>query len=210
MEYTLDTDAAKAADNISARIEEKGSYLGKFTRAEAVTSKNGAEGIDFSFVTADGMTANYLTVWTYGRDGAEIHGYKLLMAIMTCLRVKTLQSRTGTTEKYNADIQRVEKVEAQLFPELMDKPIGLLLHMEEYEKTKGGTAWKPAISMPYDKDGFTASEILSQAKVPATLEKAVKALRDRPLKSAPASSAGQPEQQYGGSAFADLSEDIPF
>lgn len=208
MEYTLDAAAAKKADVVFSKIEEKGKYLGTFTRAEAITAKSGAKGVEFSFKSDAGASADYLTIYTHKSDGTTISGYNLLMAIMTCLRVRNLKPEAGEVEKYDSGSGQRAKVQAMLFKELMGKPIGLLLNMEEYEKAKGGTAWKPAIVAPFDKDEFTASEILSQAKQPETLGKMVQGLRDRPLKNKPASTGGQPAAADNG--FSDMGDDIPW
>ena len=209
MEYQLDTNAARQADVLHSRIEEKGQYLGVITRAEPVTSKKGSKGVDFSFKANSGATADYLTIWTNGADGKQLQGYNLLMAIMTCLRVKGLSAELGEVEKYDRDLKKRIKTQTPIFKELMNKPIGLLIHMEQYEKTDGGTAWKPAISAPFDANGFTASESLSQAKEATTLDKMVAALRDRPLKDGHATAPQSSMQQTGGS-FDDLASDTPF
>jgi hypothetical protein len=182
-DYTLDPKAANQADVIFSKIEQAGKYLGQITRAEAVTSKKGTKGVDLSFKADSGETADYLTLWTYNADGKQIMGFNTLMAIMTCLRVKTLTAESGLIEKYDQDLQKRVKVEVPLFKDLMGKPIGLLMHMEEYAKTSGGTAWKPVISAAFDKDEFTASEILNKSIKPVTLAKMVQALRDKPLKA---------------------------
>lgn len=209
MEYTLDASAAKQADQLFSKIEQKGRYLGTITRAEQVVSKKGSKGIDMSFKTETGATSDYLSIWTHNGEGKQLQGFNLLMAIMTCLRVKNLKAELGEVEKYDQDTKQRVKAQVLLFKELMNKPVGLLIHMEEYEKTAGGTAWKPAISAPFDKDGFTASEILSSAKVAATLEKMEQGLRDRPLKIG-SSAPQQPGQPATNPSFDDLGDDIPF
>ena len=208
MDYQLDTKAAKQADQLFARIEEKGKYMGVITRAESIQSKKGTKGVGISFKTDTGSTADYLDFWTINNEGKQLAGYNLLMAIMTCLRVKGLTATTGEIEKYDRDTQSRVKVLADLFKELMGKPIGFLVHMEEYAKTDGGTAWKPVISAPFDHAGFTASEILAQAQKPETLEKMFFALRDRPLKNA--NSAPAQSHNSNSQSFDDLGDDIPF
>lgn len=182
MNYDLDPNAAKQADNINVRIEQKGCYIGLITRAEQVTSVKGTQGVDLSFKSNNGESADYLTLWTHNKDGKQLIGYNVLMAIMTCLRVKSLKAETGEIEKYNSETKKKEKVLVSLFKELMGKPITFLMHMEEYEKTAGGTAWKPVIFSVCDKDGFTASEILSKSTEAKTIVKMEAALKDRPLK----------------------------
>lgn len=208
-DYTLDTSAAKQADSFFSKIEASGQYIGAFVRAEKVTSEKGTKGVDFSFKSNEGATADYLTLWTHNKDGKQLQGFNVLMAIMTCLRVKELAAETGEVEKWDQNLKQRVKVNVPLFKELMGKPIGLLIYMEEYAKTKGGTAWKPMISAPFDKDGFTASEILSRAIKAETRDKMALALRDRPLRNA----TPQPEQhapEFTGGSFADFESDCPF
>lgn len=212
MEYNLDANAAKQADNLFSKIEEKGKYLGTLTRAEQVVSKKGSKGVDLSFKTETGATADYLSIWTHNGEGKQLQGFNTLMAIMTCLRVKSLKAELGEVEKYDAGTQQRVKAQVLLFKELMNKPVGLLIHMEEYEKTAGGTAWKPSISAPFDKDGFTASEILSKAQSATTLDKMSTALRDRPLKNQPAKQASNDHgfTESGPVSTWDETSEIPF
>ena len=210
MDYTLNPEAAKQADNMFSRIEEKGKYLGTLTRAEQIVSKKGSKGIDFSFKSDTGATADYLTIWTHNGDGKQLQGFNTLMAIMTCLKVRELKAEDGEVEKYDNDLKARVKVKVPLFKSLMNKPIGLLIYMEEYEKTAGGTAWKPQISAPFDEHEFTASEILNKAQKPETLSKMVQALRDRPLKT---SGTSKPPSDHGtasADSFSDMESDIPF
>lgn len=210
MNYNLDPKAAAAADVIFSKIEQKGKYLGTLTRAESVTSKKGTKGIDLSFRANTGETADYLTLWTHNADGKQLMGFNTLMAIMTCLRVKTLNAEDGEIEKYDQDQAKRVKVTVPLFKELMGKPIGLLLAMEEYPKTAGGTAWKPVISAAFDENEFTASEILSQAKTPETLTKMVMALRDKPLKGSASAPVSHGESDHPAGQFDDFPDSIPF
>ncbi len=212
MNYNLNTDAAKKADQFFAKIETTGAYLGTFTRAEAVTSKKGTHGVDFSFKAEGGETADYLTLWTHNADGKELMGYNTLMAIMTCLSLRTLKHEPGEIEKYDNDTKSRIKVTVPLYKALMGKPIGLLLQMEEYPKTAGGTGWKPTIFGPFNADGFTASEILNKAKEPEAKAKMVAALRDKPIKGAPSPAVAAAERKHEsmGSGFSDFEDDIPF
>ena len=208
MNYTLDTKAAKQADQFNARIEKTGKYLGIFTRAEPVTSKNGTQGIDFSFKSESGESSDYLTIWTHGKDGSQLRGFNLLMAMMTCLRVKELTPTSGRIEKYNVDTKQREEVTVPLFMELMNKPVGILVQMEEYQKTAGGNAWKPVIFSTFDKNEFVATEILNKSVKPEILPKMVEALRDKPMKALVGNSA--PKTEYPSESVTDLDDDIPW
>ena len=103
MDYTLNPEAAKQADNMFSRIEEKGKYLGIITRAEPIVSKKGSKGVDMSFKADNGASADYLTIWTHNAEGKQLQGFNVLMAIMTCLRVKELKAENGEAEKYDHD-----------------------------------------------------------------------------------------------------------
>lgn len=209
MNYSLDTNAAKQADNINSRIDQMGKYFGVLTRAEPVVSSKQSKGVDLSFKSDTGATADYLTLWTHNVDGKQLSGFNTLMAIMTCLRVNTLKAENGEVEKYDKQQKKRVKIVTPIFRELMNKPLGLLLHMEEYAKTAGGTAWKPMISAPFDKDEFTASEILNKAKAPEILAKMVLSLRDRPLKAGSSIPSATATTSSSGS-FDDMDSDLPF
>ena len=210
MEYSLDMNAARAADNIHRSIDKSGKYLGRFTRAESVVSTKGTRGIDFSFKADDGATANYLTIWTINSEGKRLYSYNLLMAIMTVLRVKNISESVAEVEKYDREMGKVVKQSVTVFRELMDKPLGLLIYMEEYPKNNGETAWKPQIFVPFDVNEFTASEILAQAKTPEKLPRLIQALRDKPLASSASSVSSASSAPTKSDSFSDFDDDIPF
>lgn len=209
--YSLDPTAAQQA-GVSNRITETGRYTGRFTRAESVLSRQQSEGVEFTFESDDGQTADFLTCWTYNAEGKELYGYKVLMAVMTCLRVKQLAPRAMMFQRHDGPHK------ANGFPDLMGKPIGLLLQREEYEKQNGDIGYKFNIALPFEPStGLTAGEILSKATAPGGVDKALAGLRDKPLKgrSAPSSyaSSGHPANRTpgsGGSGLADMDDDIPF
>jgi len=182
MYYEYDRQAALAADNTTGRIAEKGKYIGKFTRAQQIISKTGTEGIDFDFITNDGARARF-TIYTRKSDGSTIYGYKQLMAIMTCLKQRGLSDPQQIRARvWDVDAgSEVEKVVPQ-FAELLNRPIGLLIHMEQYgDEGK----WRPGLSNAFEADTeLMAVEILEQKVTPEKLPKALMALKDRPAKNA--------------------------
>lgn len=207
--YNLDADAAKQADTGGGRINETGKYVGQFTKAKKVLSTKGTQGIEFSFESLNGQSADYLTVWTINKDGDQIYGYKQLMALMTCLKVRNIDITNAEVEEYDKDANGMVKRKAEIYSGLMSKPIGVLLQMEEYEKKDGSTGEKASFAGFFDpKTEQVALEILdkSDAKV---LEKLVSQLV--PLKKLKGSRshapAGGADSYGGGPAFSD---DIPF
>ncbi len=209
MNYQLNKEAAKAADTMNGRIEETGKYIGVFTRAEESHSPKGTQGIELSFKSNDGLTADYLSLWTVNADGKEIYGFKVLMAVMTCMKTKLLTKTVGQVEKYDQDQQKRVTVDAKIYPELMDKPIGLLLQREEYIKKDGKTVGsKMNIVGAFEASTeLTASEILDGKTKPELLERMVSGLKDKTV-SAPKASNGNEPPPYD---YAPMpSDDVPF
>jgi hypothetical protein len=206
--YTLDTDAAKQADNGGNRINETGKYIGKFTKAKKVVSNQGTEGIEFAFESNNGQSADYLSVWTINKDGKQIYGFKQLMALMTCLRIRDIDSKQGEVEEFDTTTKQVVKRKAEIFAALMSKPIGVLLQMEEYEKKDGTVGERPVFAGFFDpQTEQTAGEILDKreaeqlTKMVASLQPVKKLKGHRP---APAGDA-----QYS-TPDNFVSDDIPF
>lgn len=208
--YSLDAEQARAA-GVSNRITESGKYVGKFTRAEAVVSRQNTEGVEFTFESNDGQTADFLTCWTFNEQGDQLYGLKVLNAVMTCLRVKQLAPRPMTFQRHDGARQ------GDGFPDLMGKPIGLLLQREEYEKSDGSVAYKFNIALPFEaSSGLTAGEILSKATTPTGADKALAALRDKPLRGRRTATteyagSGHPVARSAASGgLANIDDDIPF
>jgi hypothetical protein len=212
--YALNNESAQAARKAEQRtsfIDEKGKYVGKFTRAEDITASSGTRGIAFTFETDDGQKSNF-SIYTIKSNGEKLGDYGTLMAIMTVLGVRDIKPAKAVSTVWDKEAGgNVQKTLTQ-FPELLNKPIGVLLAMEEYAKKQNGvetgeTGWSVRLNAVFQADTeLTAAEILDRKTSPAKLPLLVAALRDRPLKK----SAGQ--QQYapagGPSDFDDSG--IPF
>lgn len=207
--YKLDSNAAKKAEQINSRLEKTGEYTGVFTRAEAVQSKKGTDGIEFSFKADSGETADYLSLWTYNSDGEELRGAQMVQALMTCMRARTLEAKPGTVEKYDRESGQRVPVKADIYPDLMNKRIGLLVQMEEYQANDGSFKWRPNIWGCFEPSTqFTATEILDKATKAERLTELVGRLQDKPLKSKPAAPIRPQSTLVDDPAFAD--DQIPF
>jgi hypothetical protein len=208
-EYNLDTEAAKQADTGGGRITETGKYVGQFTVAKKVISKKGTQGIEFSFASDNGQSADYLSMWTVNQAGEHIFGFKQLMALMTCLRVRGIDSSQGTIEEYDRDAGAVIKKSAEVYKDLMHKPIGILLQMEEYEKKDGSIGEKASFAGFFDpKTEQVAAEILDKSEA-RVLEKLVGQLTPvRKLKGSRGAAPASYSNSMPPSAFDD--DSIPF
>lgn len=223
--YQLDASAAREADSFGAYLTETGKYIGTFTRAEKLISKNkGTHGVGFTFESA-GQSARF-DIWTMGSDGKHLGGYKAINAIMACMSLRGLTESQGKVERYNWDAQQKETVPAPVFPDLVGKPVGLVLQKTEYEKMRDGqytgeTGWRLELVAPFRAaDEFTAGEILDRKTKPEKLAAIIATLADRPLKNRPAqqsrghddanAQAQRAATRSAGSGFDDMDDDIPF
>jgi hypothetical protein len=212
LSFNLDPNKAKEAGQ-SQRISETGAYTGHFTQARQVIAQSGSIGIEMSFESVSGQTADFLTVYVQGSDGRELAGTKMVHALMTCLKLRSLNSVSGHAEVFNPASKQREKQQATIFPDLCGKPVGLVLQVEEYNKSNGGIGESMKLVMPFDATSKqTAREVLD--KLPAEdIENLLHNIK--PVIKAKSSGSGhgnasdnqQSGSNGGGAAFED---DIPF
>lgn len=216
MSYSLDANAAKAADSIATSIKETGKYIGVITRAEALLSTNGTKGLGLSFKADNGATADYLDIYTHKKDGEALFGAKTVNALLACLKLRTIKDGHIKCEKWNKNAGRREAVEVPGYPDLMGKRIGLLLQqvLETREDT-GADVEKLAVFAVFSPDTeLTASEILEGKTNPARLSQMLDALTARPVRDN-RKSKSTPRPASGGAAptgtgFDDFEDSIPF
>lgn len=184
--FKLDANAARAADVKSTFINETGKYIGAFTRAEWMEKKEtGSTGIGFSFKSNAGLEAQIYVGLSYKKDGRmEINegGQKTLNAIMACLRLREVSDPVTTqVEKWDNVARAAVKVSVPCFPQLMNKPIGLLIQMEIEKNSEKGTP-RPIIYAPFSpEDNKTASEVLNQSSKSELVEKMLTTIMAKPL-----------------------------
>ena len=210
--YALDPTAAKKADQTGSRINEIGKYVGKFTQAEDIVARTGTKGIAMRF-EANGQSAN-LPIYVQKSNGDQIMGFQTLMAVMTCLGLRNITPKPGIVTQWDNDARKEVEREAQVFPDLCGKEIGLLLETEDYTKQDGSTGTRMVIAGIFQaKTDLTASEILDRKTTPEVLPKLVARLRHRPIKGGAAPRPAAPMPAHAGSApsaFDDLDDSIPF
>src|SRR5574343_316569 len=221
MQFILNKASAIAADQKSAYITETGKYIGIFTLAEGYTAISGAGFVALTFKSRDGQEAT-IRLCVTDKQGNPTFSMKTLNAIMAVLRQREIKTELIHADKYNPETRQKEKMQVAAFTGLMNKPIGVLIQMEEFEKVDsnrnptGETGWKPDLFGVFDAETeLTASEILLQVTKPEHLAKMVLALKDKPLKKRPAATpipSNQPNQNtYNRPAtFDDFEDDIPF
>jgi hypothetical protein len=211
--YALNNETSQAARKAEQRtsfIDQKGKYVGKFTRAEDIKAQSGTRGVAFTFESDDGQKSNF-SIYTIKSDGEKLGDYGLLMAIMTCIGVRDIKPAQVASMVWDKEAgANVNKTLSQ-FPELLNKPIGILLAMEEYEKRDGsGTGWSARLNAVFQASTeLTAAEILDRKTTPQKLPQLVAALKDRPLKKSGTSNPLNSPAPAGG-GFDGMDDDIPF
>lgn len=210
--YKLDPAAAAKADTIGAYINESGKYVGKLTRAEKlVSATKKTDGIGFTFKADDGRETRF-DIWTYNADGKPLSGLNQVNAIMACLQVRELTVISHPVRRWENN-QEIT-VDGEVFPELQNKPIGLLLRSEEYEKMSNGVATGQVgkrmglFAIFQARTELMASEILSRKTKPEQLGKVIGLLADKPLRNRP--TAGAIGADNGRPMSMDDMDDIPF
>ena len=142
------------------------------------------------------------------------------------MSLRGIKPAPGQVERYNYDTQQREKVQADVFPDLVGKPIGLVLQKRNTKDAKRSTYWRNRMATwlvaPFRAaDEFTSSEILDRKTKQKKLASIVAMLKDRPLKKRPAHvsaaagniPAGHPANDSGFDDFpnSDIEgEEIPF
>jgi hypothetical protein len=206
--YALNPQAARQADERIGRIDERGAYKGEFKRAEDITSKNGARGIDFDFETASRQVAT-ATIWTMDRQGKPIDGnMKLVSALLTCMGLRNIEPSQIKVTKFNRDVGQRQEMLVEGFPELMKKPIGVLFDTEEYQKNDGSVGIRANFAGFFRAaDDMMAGEILDKKTTAAQLQKFIPTLRHKALKP-----TGQslPHWHSMAGGFDTMADDIPF
>lgn len=213
--YDLNPTAAKEANSGGKRIADTGCYVGHFRAAWYEKNDKGTESVNLIFVNDAGQEAGPLSLYTHNGDGKELPSYKMLNAIMACMKQRKLTTQRGRVKLWDsASSSEVEK-DKDIYPMLMQGKVGLLLTAEEYENRDGELKQRLVIGAPFEYDTQRmADEVLSQVTDAVALKKFSDWLTksDRWLK--PLKTARKPTgtQSAGhSSASPDFSDDdIPF
>jgi len=203
--YKLNADKAKSSDTpANSRINETGAYKGIFTIAKKITANSGTQGIEFNFQDESGATANWLRLYTIKSDGTEVFGYGLLMSLMTCLKLRELESSEITIEQWDKNANAKVPVDIENFDALCNQTVGVLLQ----KVLKDNDKYSFNIVGFYSEDGKTASEILDK-KDAGSLANKVKYLKDKDERTSD-TFAPSPAHAPAAGGFADMADDIPF
>jgi hypothetical protein len=189
--YDYDEESAGKADNVASRIDTSAAYIGKFKSVNAMKSREkGTEGVHFEFESPGGGNAAF-DLWTKKADGEAVFGANQLSAMMAVLGLKGLKSVPGTFEGWE-DGKRAE-ISGEVFPDLVDKDIGLVLQKELYTKGDGKEAFRMNLFGVFRaSDRLTASEIKDKKTKPEKIEKMLRGLKTKDSRTAAAAEPSQP------------------
>jgi hypothetical protein len=213
--YTLDKQAAMNADSTGKWLTETGKYVGRILCAEDIKSdRTGTKGIALTLQANDGRETRQF-IYTQKEDGTRLSGFDLVMAIMTCLKIRDMQPVDGQVKRWDKDAKQEYTEQGKVYPALANKQIGFLLQKteEESRKNPGETAWSAKLVGVFEAlTELTASEILSGEKTPKALAQRVAMLADRPMKKRPAASHSSANAYANASngGGSSIDDDIPF
>lgn len=211
MSLKLNSQLARAADEIAAGIRESGKYVGIITRAEKLTARTGTVGLGLSFKADSGQTADYLDLYHTKGDGETLSGLKTVNAILCCTKVSEATEGPIQCEKWQ-DGGR-QRVTVTGYPALMGKRVGLLLQQVLETGKDGKDREKVQIFAVFNADTeLTASEMYDKKTKPERLPNMLDALLARPVRD---NRKGGKVKPAGRSAADDYSsmppdDDIPF
>lgn len=211
--YQLDKQAAMNADKTSNWLTETGKYVGKILCAEDIKAATGTRGVALTLQVHDGRETRQF-IYTVKSDGEKLSGYDLLMAMMTCLKLRGIQPAPGQVKRWDREAKQEYTEQATVFPEMHGKQIGFLLQKteEESRKNPGQTAWSAKLVGVFEANTeLTAGEILGGKQKPEQLAQRVAQLADHPLKKRPAGASHSAGTAAGsGSGSFDDDDSIPF
>lgn len=210
--YTrIDNNAAKIGGQ--GRINATGGYEGVITRAEPVKKSSGVIGIEIDFKTGDGASALFLDLYTQNGQGEELSGRRIVDALMLCLRVKSMDTKRITVEKWDNDAKAMIKTTCENFVDLIGKPIGLVLQ-KEHSVYKGQPKERMIIYACYDiASRKTPKEIMERSTKAVALDTILATIKDKHVKPKDQAGGGSHGNGYGNggaNSMPDFDDDIPY
>jgi len=176
-------DAKAASKSEGGRITQTCKVKGMFTSAYKMeANERGTVGVELNFKADDGLTADGLRLYTINGKGDHIYGFNILQAIMGCLNIKTVTEVNGQAEVWDSGSGKKVMKPVTMHPELMRKPIGLLLQREEYKNSQGEVKSRLNIVMPFTHDKEWSISELQASGGSGIVNKRLATLTDKVLR----------------------------
>lgn len=197
--YDYDEQSAVKADDAANRIAEAGPYVGKFTKVFQIETAKGGAGLTFEF-ESPGNGHSTFTIYIHDKDGKPQFGDSIKNAIMFLVGVKKLTSVPGTAEIWQ-DGEKAEQ-DVETFPELCNKPIGLVMQKELYVTGKGSRDGVRfglyGLFQPETK--LMMSEIKEKKTTPVKLDRLLKGLKVKDSRKPETAEPSQPGVGLGAAS----------
>ena len=191
-------------------IQTSGAYVGKITAAKwirAKSSQSQAKALELSFESQDGQKANFINIWYSKSDGSpSLYGENHIHAIMGLTQVQQLNSAVHGNDF--------------ICPELLNKPIGLIVQKVWFTKDNGEESYKLDLVLAYGANTGKTLEEAVTGKEALTVAKIVAHLKDRDERKAkPASNSNDApltppppsyQQAVPAAPIDNMKSDIPF
>lgn len=189
--YAYDPEAAGKADDVASRIDTNGAYIGTFKVVHTIKSeRTGTEGIHFEFNSPGGGSAMF-DVYTRKEDGTATFGMNQINAMMSILGLRGLTTTEGEFEGF-VDGKR-ETVRGEIFPDLMNKQIGLVLQKEMYTKQDSKEGFRMNLyGIFHPESRLTASELKDKKTQPEKLEKMLRSIKTKDSRKPASNEPAQP------------------
>lgn len=178
--FSLDDTLLNKADDAASHLSEQGAYVGAFRKAvKRTSSKTGSWGIEFEF-EAPGSGKTNFTLWAFKEDDTPNNGpgAPLLQAMMYLLGVRNLTGAPAMVEEYDAEAKKRVEKEGTVFPDLLDKPVGVVFEKELYSTGKGGSGSRLNLVGVYQPETkLMVTELREKKTQPVKLDRLVKSLK---------------------------------
>lgn len=179
----LNAAEAKAYDNRGGFINEAGKYVGKFESViwhESDNGKGKSENIILNFISESKEKARFYVNLSYWGGTPNERGSQSIQAILACLRLRDSGDTTPTILKeWSKDAQGEIDVQRQVFLNMSNKPIGIVVQMVHDDGQEKPSANLYSVFEPSSE--MVASEILDQAIQPVKLAKVMEYIANKPL-----------------------------
>lgn len=212
MQYTITKESVDRASS-PGFIDQIGAYTGTFTQAYEARATTGAIGIAFDFQDDAGQRARW-TLWTHRADGTAIFGEGQMASMLACMKLRSIDSRPGTAKVYDFDQGALVEKDVEVYPDLLNRPIGVFLQSEEYEKRDGETGVR-MVPVGFFQVGtrLVAKEIMDRITTASQYDSIVARLKHRPLRDdggARPAARSTSASSSASSSIEDMDDDIPF
>lgn len=171
--YQLNPELAIEGSVMTGEGLSSGAYIGCFTECKDFESPNSqASGKELVFETSEGQKASYLRIYETKGDGSTAKGVNQIHAFMMCAGLRGINNHA----------------------DFLGKTVGIILQKEFYFKQDGSEGYRSQIVAFFNASSRQTAEEVMKKKQPATVDKILETLEDKPAKP-------QTQKFAGGSIY---------